>query len=164
MMAFLFQRVIGLQDALDAGGGSGGPVSWSQISGKPNFQSAAYSPTTAFATSAQGALASSAVQPGDPVSSLANDAAYLSGIQSDIFQHGIEALVMGQQEYAIVFATPMTATPEIELQVHLTDGSGELFYTGIRDDLTSGTGFTFKLNSAPVASAGHVHWTARVYP
>lgn len=153
--------VIGLQAELDGGVGT---VSWSNITGKPTFGSAAGMPISAFATSSQGALADSAVQPGDPVSLLDNDAEYLSGIQSGIFQHGSVALVMGQTDYAVVFAPAMTATPEIELQVHLTDGSGELFYTGIRDDLTDSNGFTFRLNSAPFASAGHVHWQARVYP
>ena len=36
--------------------------------------------STAFATAAQGALADSAVQPGDDVSALANDAGYITGV------------------------------------------------------------------------------------
>src|SRR6478736_8266767 len=149
--------VIGLQAALDSLDGEGsGSVSWSSITGKPAFGSAAYSPTSAFATSAQGTLASSALQAGDPVSLLDNDAEYLSGLESDIFQHGIEPLVIGQTLYPVVFSTPMAGTPSIETQLHLTDGSGAFFIIGVRDDLTDGTGFAFQLNSAPLASAGHV--------
>lgn len=53
--------VDGLAAALAAGGG-GGSVAWSAITGKPAFGSAAFSPTTAFATSAQGSTADSAIQ------------------------------------------------------------------------------------------------------
>lgn len=158
--------VIGLQTILDEleGGGGGGTVSWNNITGKPTFGSAAYSSASDFATAAQGTLASTALQPGDNVSELVNDAEYLSGLESATFQRGSEPLVMGQTLYSVIFGVPMAGTPDVETQLHLTDGSGEFFIIGIRDDLTDGTGFTFQLNSAPLASVGHVAWTARVYP
>jgi hypothetical protein len=139
--------VLGLQAILDSlEGEGGGSVAWSNITGKPAFGSAAYSPTSAFATSAQGTLASTALQPPTP----------------DMYQSGVEPLVMGQTDYSILFSPVMAGTPEIDLQYHLTDGSSEMFYAGVRDDLTDGTGFTFRINSAPLASSGNVHWEARV--
>ncbi|NJO63617.1 MAG: hypothetical protein HC836_37140 [Richelia sp. RM2_1_2] len=48
--------------------------------------SAAFANTTAFATSAQGTLADSALQPGDNISELNNDAGYLSTIPAPTFR------------------------------------------------------------------------------
>lgn len=57
--------VDGLAAALAAAGGGGGTVSWASITGKPEFGSAAFAPVSDFATSAQGTLAETALQPAD---------------------------------------------------------------------------------------------------
>lgn len=51
-----------------------------QILNKPTLGTAAAADTTDFATAAQGALADTAIQPGDNVSDLANDAGYLTSV------------------------------------------------------------------------------------
>ena len=53
---------------------------WAQVTGKPEFGTAATTDASAYATSAQGSLAASAVQPGD-LSTVATSGAYgdLSG-------------------------------------------------------------------------------------
>lgn len=53
-----------------------------QILNKPTLGTAAAADTTDFATSAQGGLADTAVQPGDNVSGLVNDAGYLTAHQT----------------------------------------------------------------------------------
>lgn len=158
--------VIGLQEALNdiQAGDSVLTVKWTNITGKPNFGSASFSSAGDFATAAQGSLASTALQPGDPVSLLDNDAEYLSAIQSDVFQSGIEPIVMGQTLYPVAFSLTMTAKPEVDLQYYLTDGTSEVHYAGVRDDMTDQNGFAFQLDSAPLISSGSIHWKARVYP
>jgi hypothetical protein len=53
-----------------------------------------------FATAAQGALAATATQPGDNVSTLVNDAGYLTGIPSDALIDNITAFAGGGQPNA----------------------------------------------------------------
>ena len=53
---------------------------YSDLEGKPALGSAAAANTTDFATAAQGAFADTAVQPGDGVSALTNDAGYTTNL------------------------------------------------------------------------------------
>ena len=54
-----------------------GYVSYNELTDTPTFGSAAFADTSDFATAAQGALAASALQPGNNVSELVNDAGYV---------------------------------------------------------------------------------------
>ena len=54
---------------------------YSDLNGLPTLGTAASEDTTAFATAAQGLLAASAIQPGDNVSELNNDAGYITNAE-----------------------------------------------------------------------------------
>ncbi len=120
---------------------------YADLLGKPTLGSAAFASLSTLATSAQGALADTALQPA----------------QSDVFQSGSVDIVAATQSYAVVFVTPMAATPDIVLQLHIDDVAGEFFILAVQDDVTDGNGFTFRLGSVPVGSVGRVTWQARVY-
>lgn len=66
--------------------------SYNDLSNTPTLGTAAAAATTDFATAAQGALADTALQPGDNVSSLVNDAGYLTSASAP---NGVEWAIFG---------------------------------------------------------------------
>jgi hypothetical protein len=77
---------------------------------------AAFQPTSAFATAAQGAAADSAVQPGDPVSALANDAGYTANAGTVTSVSGVGA----------IHVATGTTTPVISVDAATTSAPGTM--------------------------------------
>lgn len=129
--------VQGLQAALDAlaGGGGGGPVTWNSITGKPSFGSAAYVPVSAF----------------------------VPAPTAQTLQLGVVPFVMGEDRYAVAFTETMKAVPNTpQLQVVMTDGTGETLFAVVDGDTLDADGFTFQLNAPPALSTGYCAYRAVV--
>lgn len=126
--------VTGLQAALDAlAGGGGGTVTWANVTGKPNFGSAAYVSVNAFVAA--------------PV--------------PKTYQSGVIDFVAAQRAYPVVFSPVMKDVPDIDTTNYISDGtSEEMFYNSIQS--ADENGFTLWLNTAPALSRGWCVWRARV--
>lgn len=121
--------------------------SYSDLSGLPTLGTAAAADTGDFATAAQGSLADSAVQPADNISTLTNDAGYITSADG-----GNADLLDGQHGTYYLDYTNFTNTPTIpaaytdaDVDTHLNTGtasSGEvLSWTGSDYDwITAGGG------------------------
>ena len=122
---------------------------YSDLSGLPTLGTAAATDATAYATAAQGSLADSAVQPADNISTLTNDAGYITsadGGNADLLdgQHGAYYL-----DYTNFLNTPTipAAYTNTDVDTHLNTGtaaSGEvLSWNGSDYDwITSGGAFS----------------------
>jgi hypothetical protein len=123
--------------------------SYSDLSGLPTLGTAAAADTGDFATAAQGSLADSAVQPADNISTLTNDAGYITSADG-----GNADLLDGQHGTYYLDYTNFTNTPTIpaaytdaDVDTHLNTGtasSGEvLSWTGSDYDwIESGGAFS----------------------
>ena len=123
--------------------------SYSDLSGLPTLGTAAAADTGDFATAAQGSLADSAVQPADNISTLTNDAGYITSADG-----GNADLLDGQHGTYYLDYTNFTNTPTIpaaytdaDVDTHLNTGtasSGEvLSWTGSDYDwITAGGAFS----------------------
>src|SRR6056300_122024 len=116
---------------------------WSVITGTPTTLSG-YGITDA-ATSAQGALADSAVQPGDNVSTLVNDAGYITN--ADIFKFNIAAddsttrEVTKDETVKFIGGTAITTS---------SDAEGNITITGVAQDFSWGS-----ITGTPTTIAGY---------
>ena len=109
---------------------------YSDLTGLPTLGTAAATAATDYATAAQGTLADSATQPGDNISTLTNDAGYITSASG-----GDSATLDGQTGSYYLDYTNFTNTPTIpdaytnaDVDTHLNTGgaaSGEaLYWTG----------------------------------
>lgn len=126
---------------------------YSDLSGLPTLGTAAATDATAYATAAQGSLANTAVQPADNISTLTNDAGYITSADG-----GNADLLDGQHGTYYLDYTNFTNTPTIpaaytdaDVDTHLNTGtaaSGEvLSWNGSDYDwVTSGGGGATDIN------------------
>lgn len=127
--------VEGLEAALAGLTPDTSPVAWNSITGKPSFGSAAYVPVTAF----------------------------VAAPTAKTLQLGDVALVMGQQQYTVVFTETMKDVPRTpQLQVAMTDGTSEYLYAVVDGDTLTADGFDFWLNTPPALSTGYVSYRAAI--
>ncbi len=129
--------VDGLQQALDSKANKGSipsTIAWTNVTGKPDFGSAAY----------------------------VNVDAFVAAPTAKTLQTGLVDLVATQQSYAVVFTATMKAVPKIYLQYQMADGSGDMLFTALQADSVTTTGFTFWLSGAPTLSTGKVRYRAIV--
>ena len=95
---------------------------YSDLSGLPTLGTAAATDATAYATAAQGSLADSAVQPADNISTLTNDAGYITSADG-----GNADLLDGQHGTYYLDYTNFTNTPTIytdaAVDTHLNTGT-----------------------------------------
>ena len=130
--------VRGLQSALDSKQSAGGLArvaytgSYTDLNNRPPFGSAAFANVDNF----QMALTAGQLQTGEV------------------------ALVIGQQDYAVLFSQDMNSIPKVYLQVLMADVGGEMFSAIIQEDVLSVTGFTLWLSGVPSMATGKVRWRA----
>ncbi len=129
--------VIGLEAHLPGGSEALAAVAYSgkysDLIGKPSFGSAAFVSSSFFqvAANARG------------------------------FQIGSVDILLGVQDYPVVFSETMGDVPRIVLQHYMVDAAGEQFYASVLTDTLTADGFTLRLNGIPIADGGTVGWEAK---
>ncbi len=129
--------VIGLEARLPGGSEALADVAYSgkysDLSGKPSFGSAAFVSSAFFQVAAN----------------------------NGTFQIGSVAILLGVQDYPVVFSDPMDDVPRIVLQHYMVDATGAQFYASVLRDTLTADGFTLRLNGIPIADGGTVEWEAK---